>query len=101
MNRLGAKTPPDPPMPIVRLVAIILPTRSARGIHRVFAGDTGATHRIPHAIHFRQHEQQATEQKPAGRGPQPLRATPRPIAGILDPVQDPGEADPGGAGEYT
>ncbi len=25
MNRLGAKTPPEPPMPMVRLVAIILP----------------------------------------------------------------------------
>ncbi len=28
MNRLGANTPPDPPMPMVRLVATILPTSS-------------------------------------------------------------------------
>ena len=28
MNRLGAKTPPEPPIPMVRLVAIILPSSS-------------------------------------------------------------------------
>lgn len=29
MNRLGAKTPPEPPIPIVRLVATILPTSNS------------------------------------------------------------------------
>ena len=28
MNRLGANTPPEPPMPMVRLVATILPISS-------------------------------------------------------------------------
>ena len=37
MNRLGANTPPEPPMPIVREVATILPTRSSRRNPIVYA----------------------------------------------------------------
>ena len=68
MNRLGANTPPEPPMPMVRLVAIILPTSSdEQEPDRVVAGDAVAEDGVADAVHLRQHEQQATEQQPAGR----------------------------------
>ena len=39
MNSDGAKTPPEPPIPIVRLVASILPTQHDQEPQGVLAGD--------------------------------------------------------------
>ena len=100
-NRLGAKTPPEPPMPMVRLHVISLPTSSKQQErNRVLAGHRRPENRVADAVHLREHQQQPAEQDPhrlPGRshsGP-----APRPVAQILDGVQHPREPDPDKTGD--
>ena len=69
MNSVGANTPPDPPMPIVRLVANILPTISSSSIaDDVLALDSVLQHRVADAVHLRKREQHRAESKPPTAG---------------------------------
>ena len=80
MNSDGANTPPEPPIAIVRLVAMILPTSEhQQEPDDVVAADRLLERRIADAVQLRQREQHEPEQEPAGRRPQPLRAAPDPV----------------------
>ncbi|MCO5546645.1 hypothetical protein L7F22_000078 [Adiantum nelumboides] len=51
------------------------------------AADRGLQHRVAHAVHLGQRQQQRAEQQPADGRAQPLRAAPDGVAGVLDGVE--------------
>ena len=71
MNSDGAKTPPDPPMAIVRLVASDLPAEQERAGTTVtyWPRDRALEHRVADAVHLGQREQQQAQHETAGGGP--------------------------------
>ena len=98
MKSDGAKTPPEPPMPMVRLVARILPTSSASSRNQ-----SGSCPRSPCTRPGSRRRTSAAAPAAAGRARSrrppagPLRAGPsRSRRQVLDPVQDVVKASPTG-----
>ena len=102
MNSDGAKMPPDPPIPIDRLVASDLPEREDdQEPQRVPAGGGLVHDRVADAVHLRQREQQQPERDPADGGPRPFRTPlPQRVAQVLDLVQHLRERQPHQRGDH-
>ena len=83
-------------MPIVRLVASILPTSNTSSSPRTsLSGDRVLEHRIADAIQLGKRQQQEAEEHATSHGTQPVGAMPHAIQEILGPVQNADECQPG------
>ena len=90
MNSDGAKMPPEPPMPMVRLVGDDLRRRQQDQEPQPVAARHGLVHdRVADPVHLRDSQQEQSQGKPAGGGPGPFRAaSPPPVAQVLGQVED-------------
>ena len=96
MKSDGANTPPEPPIPMVRLVARIFPPRQQDQEPRgVAAANRRLQGRVTHAVHLGQREKENPERDTPHSRPQPLRAPPQSVDGVFRGVKGAEERDSG------
>ena len=95
MNSDGAKTPPEPPIAIVRLVArIFAGQEQEQEPDDVAAADRMLERRVADAVQLRQGKEQEPEQQAAGRRAKPFRPSrPETVGEVLGAVEDADEDD--------